>query len=74
MQEVEWLTETGAQFEALELGRAGNMTSQTIGKERLFEQCISIHNNPPLTFTPKAFQRFADSTTYYESKGEKEKV
>jgi hypothetical protein len=21
---------------------------------------ISIHNNPPLTFTPKAFQRFAD--------------
>ena len=56
MQEAEWLTETGAQFEAIEFGRAGNMTSQTRGRkgcsknvrESLEERNnISIHNNPP---------------------------
>jgi hypothetical protein len=43
------------------------MTSQTRGRkccsknvrERPDERKkLSIHNNPPLTFTPKAFQRF----------------
>jgi len=32
MQEAEGMTETGAQFDAIELGRAGNMASQTRGR------------------------------------------
>jgi len=50
----------GAQFEAIELGRAGNTTSQTMGRKGCLKNAresleerknISIHNNQPVLLT-----------------------
>jgi hypothetical protein len=80
MKEAEWLTETGAQFEAIELGRAGNMTSQTRGRKVVWKMYINTQQSTsdfhtqgiPEICRYEGSDRTCNNITYYESIGEKE--